>query len=334
MLHFEDFPEGLSLPLGPHHFDAESIIRFAEQFDPQPFHLDAHSPAAKQLGGLIASGWHTCSALMRMMCDAYLLNTASQGSAGLDEVRWLKPVFAGDTLTGTATVDSRRVLNSRPNMGVVNFTYLMNNQKGEPVLRMRGMGFVAVRNPGKLKPGPKPTGPKPAESIKSTPEDAKPSPRTGSFYDRLVPGIMRDLGSHTFERDPIITFAKQFDPQRFHLSDEGAKGSHFDRLCASGWHTAAQWMRQNVENSYHGLQDAIGYDGPPVAFGPSPGFRNLRWHLPVYADDTVHYRTTLTGKRILAHRPGWGLLTNHAEGFNQHGERVISMDGAVTVPTG
>ncbi|MEM9734936.1 MAG: MaoC/PaaZ C-terminal domain-containing protein [Pseudomonadota bacterium] len=333
MLYYEDFPEGHSLTLGPHHFDAASIIRFAEQFDPQPFHLDANSAAAKQLGGLIASGWHTCSVLMRMMCDAYLLNTASQGSAGLDEVRWLKPVFAGDTLSGTATVDSRRVLKSRPDMGVVNFTYLLSNQKEEPILRMRGMGFVALRAPEESKETPPSTPPKSSKASKKTQENENYSHGT-SFYERLQTGIALDLGAHTFEREPIIDFAKQFDPQRFHLSDEGAAGSHFDRLCASGWHTSSQWMRQNVEHSYQRLVDAVGYDGPPVAFGPSPGFRNLRWYLPVYAGDTVHYRTTLTGKRALAHRPGWGLLMNRAEGFNQDGERVVSMDGAVTVPTG
>lgn len=331
MLHYEDFPVGHTLTLGPHHFSAEEIITFAQQFDPQPFHLDAESDGAKALGGLIASGWHTCSATMRMMCDAYLLKTASQGSAGLDEVRWMRPVYAGDTLTGTATVDGRRVLSSRPDMGAVQFTYHLENQRGEPVLRMRGMGFVSVRKPDSLEDAPHATS-KPVSQPKST-DDVAPVSK-GTLYERLVPGLVQKLGSHTFQRDAIIAFAQQFDPQRFHLSDEGTVGSHFDRLCASGWHTAAQWMRQNVENGYSAMVQQLDYDGPPVAFGPSPGFRNMKWLLPVYAGDTITYRSTVTGKRAMPQRPGLGMVLNRAEAFNQDGALVMAMDGAVTVPLG
>ena len=152
-----------------------------------------------------------------------------------------------------------------------------------------------------------------------------------SLYYLLEPGLRVDLGSHTFEREAIIAFARKFDPQRFHLSEEGAEGTHFKTLCASGWHTSGQWMKLNVINGRRALERATGYDGPPAVFGPSPGFRNLRWHLPVYVGDTISYRSTVTGKRATPKRPGWGMVLNKAEGFNQNGDLVMSMDGAVTM---
>ena len=143
MLHFHDFTVGKVLPLGPYAVSAEEITEFAREFDPQPFHLDGNSSQAEQTGGLIASGWHTYAIIMRMMCDAYLLDTASQGSGGLDEVRWLKPVRPGDVLTGTATVLSARISNSKPDLGLVTMEYKAQNQNGETVIIITGMGMIA-----------------------------------------------------------------------------------------------------------------------------------------------------------------------------------------------
>ncbi len=144
MLTYDDFPPGRMFALGPKHVTAQDIVAFAEKYDPQPFHLDADSHHAKQVGGLIASGWHTCGLLMRMMCDSFLLETASQGSGGLQAVRWLAPVRPGDTLSGEAKVITRRVSKSRPNLGVVDWEYRLDNQAGDTVLTSRGSGFVDV----------------------------------------------------------------------------------------------------------------------------------------------------------------------------------------------
>jgi len=145
--------------------------------------------------------------------------------------------------------------------------------------------------------------------------------------------MIQQLGSHTFEKDEIIEFASQFDPQRFHLSQEEAEQSNFGALCASGWHTASIWMRLNIQNGSGELARLVGnLDIRPV-FGPSPGVRNLRWLRPVYVGDTITYRSTLTGKRKSPKRKGWGLILSHSEGFNQNGKPVISMDGAVTIKT-
>lgn len=142
MLTYEDYPLGRVFELGPKTITKEEIIEFASEFDPQPFHIDETSLQAENVGGLIASGWHTSSIFMRMMCDAFLLETASQGSAGLEEVRWLSPVRPGDTLHGTAEVVGRRVSRSNPKLGLVDFAYELRNQNNETVMTVRGMGMI------------------------------------------------------------------------------------------------------------------------------------------------------------------------------------------------
>lgn len=132
------------MQLGPYAVTEQEIIHFAGEFDPQPFHLDGNSQQAVETGGLIASGWHTCAIVMRMMCDAYLLDTASQGSGGLDQVRWLKPVRPGDVLTGTATVLGARISSSKPNLGLVQMEYKAENQYSETVIIIHGMGMIDV----------------------------------------------------------------------------------------------------------------------------------------------------------------------------------------------
>src|SRR6187431_953087 len=116
---YEDFVEGATFGLGTKAVTAEEIIEFASEFDAQPMHLDEAAGKASILGGLSASGWHTCSMFMRLMCDGFLLDSTSQGSPGLDYVRWKKPVLAGDTLTGKSTVLAKRMSKSKPGMGFI-----------------------------------------------------------------------------------------------------------------------------------------------------------------------------------------------------------------------
>ncbi|WP_442582645.1 MaoC family dehydratase [Mesorhizobium sp. ASY16-5R] len=142
---YEDFEVGASLPLGSKLVTAEEIIEFASEFDPQPMHLDEEAGKASILGGLSASGWHTCAMFMRMICDAYLLNSTSQGAPGVDHVKWRKPVLAGDTLTGRSTVMARRLSQSRPALGFVTFRFELFNQNGETVFDMQNTGMFLRR---------------------------------------------------------------------------------------------------------------------------------------------------------------------------------------------
>lgn len=146
MLTYEDFPAGKSINLGPHTVSAQDIIEFAEEFDPQDFHLDANSKQAAGVGGLIASGWHTCSILMRMMCDSFLLETASQGSPGLDEIRWLHPVRPGDVLMGTSEVLNSRLSRSKPTLGLVHLTHTLKNQDDTVVMTVSGINMISTRD--------------------------------------------------------------------------------------------------------------------------------------------------------------------------------------------
>ena len=142
---FEDFVVGSTISLGEKHVTAEEIIEFASEFDFQPMHLDEEAGKASILGGLSASGWHTCSMFMRMMCDAFLLDSTSQGAPGIDYVRWKRPVLAGDTLTGHGTVTAVRESRSRPDLGFVSVEHVLQNQRGEVVLELANTGMFLKR---------------------------------------------------------------------------------------------------------------------------------------------------------------------------------------------
>ncbi|MDX8481424.1 MaoC family dehydratase [Mesorhizobium sp. VK24D] len=142
---YEDFVEGASLDLGSKNVSAAEIIEFASEFDAQPMHLDEEAGKASILGGLSASGWHTCAMFMRMLCDAFLLDSTSQGSPGIDLVKWKKPVLAGDRLTGKVTVLSKRPSKSRPQLGFVSMRSELFNQRGECVFELENTGMFLAR---------------------------------------------------------------------------------------------------------------------------------------------------------------------------------------------
>lgn len=123
----------------------DEILAFAREFDPQPFHLDEAAARRTIYGGLLASGWHTAAILMRLMWETYLKDTASMGSPGVDEVRWLKPVRPGDTLRARFTVTDARPSRSRPDRGVVTSLSEVLNQHGEVVMTVRGLSMFARR---------------------------------------------------------------------------------------------------------------------------------------------------------------------------------------------
>jgi len=142
---WEDFPAGLVRDIGSFAVTREAVLAFAHEFDPQPFHTDDEAAQASLFGGLCASGWHTCAMAMRLMCDSYLLEAASLGSPGIENLRWLKPVFPGDTLGGTMTVLEARTMASKPHVGLVRSAWDLRNQHGETVLTMEGWGMFRRR---------------------------------------------------------------------------------------------------------------------------------------------------------------------------------------------
>ncbi|MFX1680406.1 MaoC family dehydratase [Mitsuaria sp. CC2] len=142
---FEDFTVGQVREFGSRLVDREEGLAFAAAYDPQPLHLDEAAAEASVLGGLSISGWQTCALVMRMMCDAYLLDSTSQGSPGIDNLRWLKPVRPGDTLRVRMTVQETKASRSRPTIGLVRSSWEVFNQKDEQVMTMAGWGMFGRR---------------------------------------------------------------------------------------------------------------------------------------------------------------------------------------------
>ena len=131
MLFFEDFKIGHLGRFGPRHVTAEEIRAFAAEFDPQPMHLDEAAASRSMLKGLAGSGWHLCSIIMRMMFDGFIGRTASLGSPGVNELRWLAPFRPGDDIMLDIDVTEARVSGSRPETGIVTFHGVARNAAGE-----------------------------------------------------------------------------------------------------------------------------------------------------------------------------------------------------------
>lgn len=127
----------------------EEVIDFARKYDPQPFHLDDEAAAKTHFGRLSASGWHTAAMTMRMMVEGWSTQepTASLGSPGVDELRWRKPVYPGDTLRVESKLVGKRRMKSRPDMGLMKTEQTIYNQNGEIVMSMISNGMIQVRNP-------------------------------------------------------------------------------------------------------------------------------------------------------------------------------------------
>ena len=145
--YWEDFYPGQVLETGGLSLSAEEIIEFGKKYDPQPFHIDSEKAKQTFFGELIASGWQTASICMRMICDLYLIEAASLGSPGVDELRWVKPVRPGDTLRLRTTVIEATPSAKQPNRGTVLFRWELFNQNGEVALRMVGRQLFLRRAP-------------------------------------------------------------------------------------------------------------------------------------------------------------------------------------------
>ena len=150
-------------------------------------------------------------------------------------------------------------------------------------------------------------------------------------FDEIAIGDRRELGRYTFTAEDIKRFAQRYDPQPFHLDEEAAAGSIYGGLIASGWHTASVFMKLSVEDRVRMTAEMLARGEKPVMSGPSPGFRNLRWIKPVYADDTLTYTMEIVGKRELASRPGWGIVFARNTAVNQNGVLVFEFEGSFFV---
>ncbi|HRD74796.1 MAG TPA: MaoC family dehydratase [Hyphomicrobiaceae bacterium] len=330
-VHLEDIEVGRTLPFGKLSVSKEDIVAFARAFDPQPIHLDEEAAKRSIVGGLCASGFHSCALQMRLLADGLLNRWTSLGSPGIDEVKWSKPVRPGDMLTGRYTCTEKRALGSRPEVGLAKITMEMLNGSGDVVQTWFSNQLVKVRDPKPVERAPEGAGSGTSarlESLWDGPPRPEPS-RTSNYFEDRVIGETFDLGSQTLTREEVIAFAREFDPQPFHLDDAAAAKTYFGRLSASGWHTAALFIRQFVAFRQK-IEGEMRDKGLKVAhYGPSPGFRNLRWLKPVYPGDTLTFRGRTAGKIDLKSRPDRGLIQTDSQARNQHGEIVFAIRGQI-----
>lgn len=330
-LHHEDIEIGKPIAFGSKLLTKEEIIAYGRAFDPQPMHTDAEAAKATPVGGLCASGWHTCALMMRMLYDGHLQNMASLGSPGIDEVRWTRPVRPGTVLSCRHVCTEKRDLASRPDVGIAKITLELLDGAGEVLCRWHTNQLTRRRHPG-LAPAAPPGANQARTPLRSLWDSDGPriDPAEGMFFEDRRIGEVTDLGGHTFGREEIVAFAREFDPQPFHLDDAAAEASLFGALCASGWHTSSIFIRQIVTSRLAGDVRARSGERQPV-YGPSPGFRDLRWPKPVYVGDSIEFRARLAEKIDMKSRPTRGILASEVQARNQHGDIVFAVMSQILV---
>jgi len=146
--HWEDFKTGDVAVYGPRLVTREEIVAFAAEFDPQPMHLDEAAASATLLGGLAGSGWHSCALMMRMMADGFLLDSASMGAPGVEDVRWLAPLRPGTQVRLRVSVLDTRASKSRPGMGLTRIQYDLIDESDAVITTMTSTMMLGRRAPG------------------------------------------------------------------------------------------------------------------------------------------------------------------------------------------
>jgi acyl dehydratase len=316
-LYWEDFRVGEAVGFGRARASAADIAAFAREFDPAPAHLDEAS------GGLVASDWHACAMLMRMMCDDYLCAAAGAGAPGVEHVKWLGWVRPGDELRVRRTPLETRASRSRPRIGIVRMLLEVFNQRDEAVLSWLPVQLFDRRDPDAAPPPP---------AKIATDDAARPPPRPpaapgpgapgwGAFEDIAI-GEEARLGDHGFSRDAMLGFARRFNPQYFHADETAAAASLYGGLIASGWHTASVWNRLFVAQR---TRRPAASAGRGAAIGPTIAVLDMKWPAPVRPGDTVSYAMRVCGKSECDAYPGFGVLRSHHRGVNQRGETVLSL---------
>ncbi len=332
-LYFEDFAVGDAYDCGAWSLTAAEITAFAEQFDPQPMHLDPAAAQQSMLGGHAASGWHVCALGMRLFHDGLLNRVRGQGSPGIAETRWRRPARAGARLGLTLSIAESRPSRSRPSLGLVGFaTRIEDRDRGETVCVQRFSVLIERRAP----PAPKmemetetetetatvsPRRPAPASEADANPLDGAGPPPPWRRAGEIPIGRTFDLGAETVSAEAIIAFAEQFDPQPFHLDREAGRASLFGGLAASGWHTAALWMRRQVlarRDALATLDPAARADAAAAA-GPGLGFVDLAWRRPVLEGDRLRFFTRVAEVAPFEARPGWARVVADNGAVNQKG---------------
>jgi acyl dehydratase len=317
---FEDFRPGETRIYGDYPIDEAELLAFSAAYDAQPFHLDAGAAENTILGGLAASGWQVCSALMRMMIDDWLGGSICLAGVGIEDNRWQAPVRPGDRLTAHTTTLDKSDLRSRPDAGIVKFGTSLRNQAGQEVMAQTisiliGRG-APLASPPAVAPRP------PAAPLLEEIDD--PAGAMPDDFARARVGAFAELGKTHFTAELIRDYALKYDPAPFHVDEEAGKAHLLGAMSAAGLHTASCWMSHFIET-----RRRLG--GGELASRASPGFRDMLWRRPVLVGDRIAFSTQVIGKRETS-RPGLGLITSRNRGINRRGELVIEFVAPVFAP--
>jgi acyl dehydratase len=324
LLTFEDFRPGETRIYGDYLIDEAELLAFSAAYDPQPFHLDAEAAKHTILGGLAASGWQVCSALMRMMIDSWLGESSVLAGIGIEDNRWLAPVRAGDRLTAHTTTLEKKDLRSRPGAGIVKVQTSLRNQDGREVMTQIISNLLGRRTPLAEPSAGAPRRPAPKAQDAAPERIDDPLGAMPDDFARVRVGAFAELGETLFTADSIRDYALKYDPAPFHIDEEAGKSHMLGAMSAAGLHTASCWMS-------HFIATRRRLAGGELAGRASPGFRDMLWRRPVLLGDRIAFSTEVIAKRETS-RSGVGLITSRNRGVNQRGELVIEFVASVFAP--
>jgi len=316
---FEDFAIGETSVFGDYLMDEGEMLAFAATYDAQPFHLDAEAAKKTLLGGLAASGWQVCSALMRMMIDSWLGDSSCLAGIGIEDNRWLAPVRPGDRLTARTTTLEKADLRSRPDAGIVRFATALVNQDGREVMSQT-MSILFGRR-AKLE-GPASGGSRRAPPPAAPERIDDPQGALPDDFARARIGAYAELGETLFTADLIRDYALKYDPAPFHIDEAAGRAHVLGAMSAAGLHTASCWMGHFVAT-----RRRFGV----LASRASPGFSDMIWRRPVLIGDRIAFSTQITGKRETS-KKGLGLISSRNLGVNQRGEVALEFNASVFAP--
>ncbi|MCI4664568.1 MAG: hypothetical protein MRY74_07585, partial [Neomegalonema sp.] len=310
MRYFEDFEPGQQFDCGSRVVPLAEAHDFAQRFDPQPYLL---APASE--GTL--SGWHLGSTTMRLYYEAVLRESSSLGAPGIERLQWFAPARAGEPLSARMDVGPKRESRSRPEMGFVTLS-VTTLQAGEPVMalrfpmmaRRRGFDGISLRTADRTRADA-------AEMFAS----ARPAEEMGFARGEDAPfGALFDLGDVSFNAPEIISFARDYDPQPFHIDEEAGRVSAFGGLAASGWHICSLWSGAwgRAWAKARAAAPQLG-EGAAQLFCAPTSVSDLKWRLPALDGDRLRFFIRFIGLDPIDGSPGLAALNAECGGVNQHG---------------
>lgn len=312
--------DGEVLEFGRIRMSQDEIVAFAKVYDPQPVHIDDDAARKTLLGGLVASGWHTCTVIMELLQTAMASRVPEMAVAGAEEIVWMKPVRPGDTLQGFVTWTT-----SPPcTCGTVarKAKVEVHNQAGAVVMRW-SLDCTFPVGPSNHDAASQSCTLRRGRAARVT---RHPRSNAIRYFDEVMPGDEIELGDYTFADEDVAAFQSRYCP-RSDTEQSGnldARPPGTSRQVVPPWQITAAWMQCMVR--YYERESArladLGRTAPLL--GPAAGVRHLRWHAPIMSGETITFRGWAERKLEIASQPKWGLLVVGAEGVNMAGDTVVS----------